>query len=135
MDITPRSALLLALFGPAEPPPPPSPSSMPILLCGRPDYSPIYNTIVKRMNGVRYCYEQARRRDADLSGKLIVGFTIEDDEAHNVHVTHDALGDPLLTACVVEQFWLMRFPPARAGATFDITFPIYFRPLSSTTSR
>ncbi|MFT5683593.1 MAG: hypothetical protein ACI8RZ_004525 [Myxococcota bacterium] len=130
VNITPKSAFLLALFGPAEPePPPPRPSYPPIIIgCGDSAAPIIHHTILRQSRKIRHCYTRARTRQPELVGKLVVKFTIRDGFVHDAHLKQDDIGDKALAACVLDSFWLMRMPLSEQhdGREIVVTYPLLF---------
>ena len=133
MNIVPRSAFLLSLFG--EPPPPPvarDATTYPIMLCGRPNWGLIDTQIRQQLPLVRHCYTQARSRDASAQGTLVLELTARASEVVGVRLQEDTVGDPLLADCVLDAFRWLRFPinPARTSELV-VHYPIRLVPAES----
>jgi type IV secretory pathway VirB10-like protein len=76
----------------------------------------------------RLCYENGLRNCPNLQGRVAVRFVIDIDGS--VKQPRDAgsdHADASVTACVVEAFREIRFPPPEGG-TVMVTYPILFSP-------
>ena len=87
----------------------------------------VQRVVQERSGEVKYCYEVALKRDPKLSGRLDVEWTIQrSGRVTAVKVFEDTVGDPELSACLVErvQGWL--FPADRANG--EVIFPFVLVP-------
>jgi TonB family protein len=82
---------------------------------------------------IRLCYERALKRRPELSGKLLVRFTLTAaGTVSGVAVDEDTMGDAEVAACVRSVVGRWRFPaPPRGGV--EVSFPFVFQaaPFSS----
>lgn len=78
----------------------------------------------KHLGEVRYCYEQALKTDADLAGRIELGWTLEAGTAYDLVVLGDSSGHPNLASCVQERVGSWSFPAELEG---DVTWPFVFR--------
>lgn len=89
----------------------------------------IDDTISRQTSRIRHCYTRARLLEPELSGKLVVNFTIRNGTARDVHLERDDIGNEALSACVQDAFWLMSFPISDAGSReLVVRYPFVFLP-------
>ncbi len=116
----------LSPFGEATPSPEPSVSAAPIVL-GSIDKSVIDRVIKKNLNQLRYCYEKELKTHADLAGKLVVKFTIDEEgDVSKVQIKSSTLGSPAVSACVLGRFQRMQFPAPAGGGIVIVSYPLVF---------
>jgi hypothetical protein len=78
--------------------------------------------------GARGCYERALRQNAMLQGKLVVAVKVGPSGAPcGASIASDTLGDPSISACVLQKFRSRTFP-APVGGCVDVQVPISFKP-------
>jgi hypothetical protein len=78
---------------------------------------------------LRLCYEDGRRRDASLAGRLLVRFSV--DTRGRVLVAADGgttIADPAVIRCVLTAFAAMTFPARSHGGAVWTTHLVAFPP-------
>jgi hypothetical protein len=86
----------------------------------------IHRVIKGRAGLLRACYAKELERKPDLSGKVLVRFTISAEGKVSkaaIDAARSTLDDPAVTRCVVRQFLGLRFP-AKGGA--QVNYPLIF---------
>ena len=84
------------------------------------------SVIAPRGTGFRACYEQRLRKNADLAGRVELGWTVRDGRVvGGIRVLSDSTGDPKLVDCLAEDLRSWTFPPE---VTADLYFPFLFQP-------
>lgn len=78
----------------------------------------------KHLGEIRYCYDQALKHDANLSGRIELAWSIEAGAAVDLTVVGDSIGSRSLAACIEERVAGWRFPPDLSG---DVRWPFRFR--------
>lgn len=69
--------------------------------CRRRPRRNIRATVREHLEEMRFCYEQGRRRAPDLEGRVLLGWTIDDDgRVSDVDVVESSLPDDIVTACL-----------------------------------
>src|SRR5690606_2832369 len=88
-----------------------------------------FRTRLKHDEGVKACYQEALARDEDLSGRLVVEFTIDarGNVAHAEQV-ESTLDDSALEACVIEAIGKISFPSYTGKDATVLRYPFMFRP-------
>lgn len=68
----------------------------------------------------RACYDDGRKRDPNIEGKLVIGFEFDARgtvvDAHQT-VADDQFREDLVVACIVDVIKTIKFPPSKKGAT------------------
>jgi hypothetical protein len=84
--------------------------------------------IVKtRMDKIRGCYQRELRRNAGLSGHIIVKFVVgRDGGTASAVVKESGIGNQAVEKCVLQQFLLMRFPRPPGNQEITATYPLVF---------
>jgi hypothetical protein len=136
----------------AEPPPPPPPEPAPVAPppeepkpeppksgpkrpkgcdveeCAGNASVEIHSALRAKAGQVRSCYERALAHNAGLQGKVEVNVRIgPTGEVCSAGLSKDTLGDPSVTACVLQRFRSGQFPKP-AGGCLDTVVPINFVP-------
>ncbi len=84
--------------------------------------------IERRMDQVRWCYQQAVQRRADLAGELVVEWLITPTGAvAGAKVASSTLADPAVDACVVGRVGTWVFPAPPGGGAVRVRYPLVFR--------
>ena len=83
---------------------------------------------------VKECYENALREQPQLTGKLVVNFTIvaEPDigglvAASAIAAEDSTILDPAMRECVQETMYGAKFPPPQGGGEVYVTYPFTFQ--------
>jgi TonB family protein len=89
------------------------------------------NIVVKevraRMSAIKACYERALKRNPNLSGKVVVRWTITAaGTVSGVDIDQDSLGDSEVTNCIKGLVARWRFP-APSGGSVEVSFPFVFQ--------
>ncbi|TNE92240.1 MAG: energy transducer TonB [Deltaproteobacteria bacterium] len=99
------------------------------ILIGNMDRSLIDEVIKRHMPAIRYCYQQELQREPDLSGKIVVGFTIAGDgSVARATPKRSSLGNDAVESCVVGRFLKMQFPKPKGGGIVIVSYPFLFAP-------
>ncbi len=79
-----------------------------------------------RLGAVKACYERALKRNPNLSGKIVIHWTItQAGTVSGVDVETDTLGDAEVASCIKLLVSHWRFP-APAGGSVEVSFPFVF---------
>jgi outer membrane biosynthesis protein TonB len=89
------------------------------------------NVVVKevraRMSAIKACYERALKRNPNLSGKVVVRWTITAaGTVSGVDIDQDSLGDSEVTSCIKGLVARWRFP-SPSGGSVEVSFPFVFQ--------
>jgi TonB family protein len=78
------------------------------------------------MGAVKGCYERALKRNPNLSGKIVLRWTITPSgTVQNVEAEND-IGDPEVANCIKQLVSRWRFP-APSGGSVDVSIPFVFQ--------
>lgn len=92
---------------------------------GNVDAKGVKGQVTRRVDALRYCYEQALRRDPQLQGKIVYTLSIGTSGAvTDVYIEDDSLGDDSVTACTKAKIMGWRFGGQEAPG--QVTFPVVF---------
>lgn len=91
---------------------------------------PIIRRIVKaHINEVRYCYNEGLRDDPELSGRVVVAFTIgSEGRVTNSEVSSTTLTDSGVPECITGAVARWMFPKPSDGASVQVTYPFVLEP-------
>jgi TonB family protein len=79
------------------------------------------------MSAIKACYERALKRNPNLSGKVVVRWTITAAGTVNgVDIDQDTLGDSEVTNCIKGLVARWRFPTPQGGSV-EVSFPFVFQ--------
>ena len=80
-----------------------------------------------RMSAIKACYERALKRNPNLSGKVVVRWTITAAGTVNgVDIDQDTLGDSEVTNCIKGLVARWHFPTPQGGSV-EVSFPFVFQ--------
>jgi hypothetical protein len=80
-----------------------------------------------RLGAIKACYERALKRNPNLSGKVVIHWTITAaGTVSGVDVEQDTLGDAEVASCIKSLIARWRFP-APSGGQVDVSFPFVFQ--------
>jgi outer membrane biosynthesis protein TonB len=80
-----------------------------------------------RLGAIKACYERALKRNPNLSGKVVIHWTItQAGTVSGVDVEQDTLGDAEVASCIKSLIARWRFP-APSGGSVDVSFPFVFQ--------
>ncbi|HEY8925547.1 MAG TPA: AgmX/PglI C-terminal domain-containing protein [Polyangia bacterium] len=80
-----------------------------------------------RLGAIKACYERALKRNPNLSGKVVVHWTITAaGTVTGIDVENDTLGDSEVASCIKGLVARWRFP-APAGGSVEVSFPFVFQ--------
>jgi TonB family protein len=86
--------------------------------------------IHEHIGEVRYCYESAMIRKADIQGKLVLDFTIgAPGNVKSAAINSSTLGDSGLDQCILSHLMKWRFPKPRGGASVAVSYPFVLKSL------
>lgn len=88
----------------------------------------VVRAIQQRQAEYQRCYNEALGWNPGLKGRLVIRFTVDSEgevsAAAEQTTPHERFPDEVMARCVVEQFFLIRFPPG--PESFQITYPMIF---------
>ena len=94
---------------------------------GELDPAMVAKEVRSRLGAIKACYERALKRNPNLSGKVVIHWTItQAGTVSGVDVEQDTLGDAEVASCIKALVARWRFP-APAGGSVDVSFPFVFQ--------
>ena len=96
--------------------------------------SAIDRTFEPAVEAIEACFRHALRRDAEVSGRIVVDFLVETDgRTEYVSATPDskAVRSPFLEACIIEVVDGLDFPHPNFGGVVQVRYPLRFEPPAS----
>ena len=94
---------------------------------GELDPAMVAKEVRSRLGAIKACYERALKRNPNLSGKVVIHWTItQAGTVSGVDVEQDTLGDAEVASCIKSLIARWRFP-APAGGSVDVSFPFVFQ--------
>lgn len=112
-------------------PRPGTPSTIPVVKVNEPTVGPspdkeiVRRYIHRNRKAIRGCYETALAKIPDLTGRLLVEFTIGGDG--KVTATRASGLNPGVEACVASVIAAIEFPKPTGGAPLKISYPFVFQ--------
>jgi TonB family protein len=89
----------------------------------------VARVIKGKMDPIRSCYQQARRREPTLSGQVVMRFEVlKSGDIGSVSIQSSDLNNPLVERCIRGQFLQMKFPPPPNNKTIQMNYPLVFTP-------
>jgi hypothetical protein len=83
--------------------------------------------IRERLGPVKECYEHALKKDATLSGKVVMHWTIEKNgTTRGISVENNTMPTAEVGPCIGGLISKWHFPPP-GGGTVDVSFPFVFQ--------
>lgn len=91
---------------------------------GKMDQAKINAIIKSKQKALQDCYERELRKNPNLSGKIVVRFTItEDGKVTDVRIESDTMGNPDVADCILARIRRWIFPkPDEGSVTVSIPF-------------
>jgi hypothetical protein len=94
---------------------------------GELDPAMVAKEVRTRLGAIKACYERALKRNPNLSGKVIIHWTItQAGTVSGVDVEQDTLGDAEVASCIKSLIARWRFP-APSGGSVEVSFPFVFQ--------
>jgi len=94
---------------------------------GELDPNMVAKEVKSRLGAIKACYERALKRNPNLSGKVVIHWTItQAGTVSGVDVETDTLGDAEVASCIKSLVARWRFP-APAGGSVEVSFPFVFQ--------
>jgi outer membrane biosynthesis protein TonB len=94
---------------------------------GELDAGLVAKEVRSRLGAIKACYERALKRNPNLSGKVVIHWTItQAGTVSGVDVEQDTLGDAEVASCIKSLIARWRFP-APSGGSVDVSFPFVFQ--------
>ena len=94
---------------------------------GELDPNMVAKEVRSRLGAIKACYERALKRNPNLSGKVVIHWTItQAGTVSGVDVEQDTLGDAEVASCIKSLIARWRFP-APSGGSVDVSFPFVFQ--------
>ncbi|MEZ4316547.1 MAG: AgmX/PglI C-terminal domain-containing protein [Myxococcota bacterium] len=113
----------------AKPPGQPITLTQDPLVIGSVDATDVDRVIKRHLSQIRYCYQRQLPRNPDLSGKLVVKFTIaKDGRVSSASVKSSTIADSAVGDCVVGRIQRMEFVTPRGGGIAIVSYPFMFSP-------
>lgn len=80
-----------------------------------------------RIGAIKACYERALKRNPNLSGKIVVHWTITAaGTVSGVDIEQDTIGDSEVASCIKQLVARWRFP-SPAGGAVEVSYPFVFQ--------
>ena len=93
------------------------------------DAERVRGTVRAHINEVRYCHQQALRRDPKAGGRVAIQFTISaDGKVRQSAVAESTLRDPADAECIAKAFRRWLFPRPEGGGSVEVTYPFVLDP-------
>lgn len=93
---------------------------------GKMDQAKINAIIKSKQKALQDCYERELRKNPNLSGKIVVRFTIgEDGKVSDVRIESDTMGNPDVADCILSRIRRWIFPKPDEG-TVTVSVPFVF---------
>jgi outer membrane biosynthesis protein TonB len=94
---------------------------------GELDPAQVAKEVRTRLGAIKACYERALKRNPNLSGKVVIHWTItQAGTVSGVDVEQDTLGDAEVASCIKSLVARWRFP-APSGGSVEVSFPFVFQ--------
>jgi outer membrane biosynthesis protein TonB len=91
------------------------------------DPSIVSKEVRSRLGAIKACYERALKRNPNLSGKIVIHWTITAaGTVSGVDVETDTMGDNEVSSCIKSLIARWRFP-APSGGSVEVSFPFVFQ--------
>jgi len=89
---------------------------------------PTINRVVQRhMSGIKYCYERELKRNANLAGKIVLRWTIEESgRVSGIEIEQDTMQNRNVSECMKSKVRTWRFP-APGGGSVLVAYPFIFQ--------
>ncbi len=101
--------------------------SAPTDIDGSLDAAAVISVVRRGKGGVIHCYENALKRNPNLSGKVELQFTISTvGKVSSAEIGGDTLGDEEVNRCIISLVKNWRFPPAEGGEA-HFAYPFIFQ--------
>lgn len=93
---------------------------------GQLDPNIVAKEVRSRMAAIKGCYERSLKRNPNLSGKIVVRWTITAaGTVQGVEIDTDTIGDSEIVSCIKTLIVRWRFPTPAGGAV-EVSFPFLF---------
>ncbi|MGB9600966.1 MAG: TonB family protein, partial [Myxococcota bacterium] len=91
---------------------------------GKMDQAKINAIIKSKQKALQDCYERELRKNPNLSGKIVVRFTIgEDGKVADVRIESDTMGNAEVSDCILSRIRRWIFPkPDEGSVTVSVPF-------------
>jgi outer membrane biosynthesis protein TonB len=94
---------------------------------GELDPAMVAKEVRTRLGAIKACYERALKRNPNLSGKVVIHWTItQAGTVSGVDVEQDTMGDAEVASCIKSLVARWRFP-APSGGSVEVSFPFVFQ--------
>ena len=94
---------------------------------GQLDREIIARVIREHRREIRSCYESELQQNPDLSGRVIVRFTISPDgSVASASIEESDIGSSAVEDCVTRRVQRWRFPEPRGGGVVRVSYPFVF---------
>ncbi len=86
--------------------------------------------IHSHMAEIRYCHESAMLSNPNISGKIVIQFSIDQNGTiEKSKIESSNLGDPSLESCIMKKLVNWRFPKPKGGIHVAVSYPFIFKTL------
>ena len=98
-----------------------------VVTLGNMDPRDVNEVLMRHMSAIKFCYQRVLQRDPELSGKVVMKFTISGDgSVSSATVKHTSLDSEEVEQCLVARFLRMQFPKPKGGGLAIISYPFVF---------
>lgn len=92
------------------------------------DRSQIDEVIRRNLGQVRFCYEQGLQKNASLSGRVVVGFTVGPSGAvSSAIVESTSIVEKAVEECISMRLKTWKFPTPQGGVSVKVSYPFVLR--------
>ena len=95
------------------------------------DLSVIADMVSKNRQPVRACYEQARKKQPELQGRMVIHFEVDPEgkvTSAELNAARSQITEPDLVACAVKVIKGIKFPASSKGMITEVNYPYKFKP-------
>ena len=87
----------------------------------------IDRTILRHLEQLRGCFDQAVEADPPLSGKIVIKFVVaKDGTVASAKVNSTSLDSPDIGPCICHRFMYLKFPQPKGGGIVIVSYPFVF---------
>jgi len=95
----------------------------------------VSSVIRSHLSNVRDCYDEILKRHPDISGRVVVGFSINSGgRSEQIRFPDRTIDDRAFLRCLAGVFRKMSFPPPRGGKPVNVRYPFVFNQPGNGTS-
>jgi hypothetical protein len=95
---------------------------------GQLDRATVQRIIRRNLSGIRWCYQDALQRNANLNGKVTLAFTIlPTGSVANPSARNSSISDSQLMSCITRKMTRWRFPSPKNGGIVSVSYPLILK--------